>query len=117
MASDPLRSRRLGDRSLGAASTSTYVAPPAAADAYTSDKPTESAKPSSYASRPRKASLSDDRPLAKASRSRTGTTSWWSRVGGGLDVIQPGENRVLAGLVLLGAVVRYWHIARPSSVV
>ncbi|TKA55636.1 hypothetical protein B0A53_02814 [Rhodotorula sp. CCFEE 5036] len=86
MASDPLRSRRLGDRSLGAASTSTYVAPPAAADAYTSDKSTESAKPS-------------------------------SRVGGGLDVIQPGENRVLAGLLLLGAVVRYWHIARPSSVV
>jgi hypothetical protein len=34
-----------------------------------------------------------------------GTTStWWSRVGGGLDVIQPGENRVLAGLLLLGAV-------------
>jgi hypothetical protein len=31
-------------------------------------------------------------------------------------VIQPGENRVLAGLLLLGAVVRYWHIARPSSV-
>lgn len=111
MASDPLRSRRLGDRSLAAASTSTYVAPPVGA--YTSDNPTEGAKPASYASRPRKASLSDDRPLAKAAKTR----SWWSRVGGGLDVIQPGENRVLAGLVLLGAVVRYWHIARPSSVV
>lgn len=114
MASDPLRSRRLGDRALAAASTSTYVAPPVGA--YTPDNPTEAPKPASYASRPRKPSLSDDRPLAKASKHQIRST-WWSRVGGGLDVIQPGENRVLAGLLLLGAVVRYWHIARPSSVV
>ncbi|GAA5992900.1 hypothetical protein JCM10908_001396 [Rhodotorula pacifica] len=100
MASDPLRSRRLG----GTITTSTT------ADFTSTEKPSLAA-----AARPRKPSLSDDRAAGKRhpGKAKTG----WSRLGGGLDVIQPGEHRVIAGLVLLGAVVRYWHIGRPSSVV
>ncbi|GAA5876172.1 hypothetical protein JCM3774_003518 [Rhodotorula dairenensis] len=104
MASDPLRSRRLAAPATASTATSRTLPREPYAD-----------KPSSPAKQ-RKLSLSDDRNAAKAARSRP-PAGLWSRVGGGLDVVQPGENRVLAGLVLLGAVVRYWHIARPSSVV
>ncbi|GAA5849104.1 hypothetical protein JCM8547_006446 [Rhodosporidiobolus lusitaniae] len=43
--------------------------------------------------------------------------TFWTRCGGGLEHLQRGESRVLLGLTLLGAVVRYWKIGRPSSVV
>ncbi|GAA5827468.1 hypothetical protein JCM11251_003824 [Rhodosporidiobolus azoricus] len=43
--------------------------------------------------------------------------SFWTRCGGGLEHLERGETRVLLGLTLLGAVVRYWKIGRPSSVV
>ena len=36
--------------------------------------------------------------------------------GGGLN-LSDGEGRVLAGLLLLGALVRFWRLDRPSSVV
>lgn len=42
--------------------------------------------------------------------------TFWTAIGGGLD-LQKGESRVLMGLTLLGAVVRFWHIGRPDSVV
>lgn len=113
MASDPLRSRRLAATAAASSTTSRTAAVSVPAEPY-ADKLTASAP-----ARPRKLSLSEDRTVArKANRpSAAAAAGLWSRVGGGLDVVQPGENRVLAGLVLLGAVVRYWHIARPSSVV
>lgn len=42
--------------------------------------------------------------------------TFWTKVGGGLE-LSSGENRVLLGLVLLAGVVRLWQIGRPSSVV
>ncbi|KAK4049599.1 Dolichyl-phosphate-mannose--protein mannosyltransferase 1 [Microbotryomycetes sp. JL201] len=43
-------------------------------------------------------------------------TSYWTRLGGGLN-LSTGETRVVAGLTVLAAVVRLWKIGRPSSVV
>lgn len=54
-----------------------------------------------------------------SSKSRKGhgeARTFWDEIGGGLR-LKKGEPRVLVGLLLLGAVVRLWHIERPSSVV
>lgn len=42
--------------------------------------------------------------------------TFWEKLGGGLHLTS-GETRVLAGLILLGSVVRFWRIDRPTSVV
>ncbi|GAA5939861.1 uncharacterized protein JCM15063_004328 [Sporobolomyces koalae] len=114
--SEPLRSRRAppidptASPSIG--STGSYAPAPApphvTTDTSTSrfgfastDKPTltnRSSKP--------------ERAIPESKRIRTK----WDKLGGGLN-LQPGETRVITGLVMLGAVVRYWKIGRPSSVV
>jgi dolichyl-phosphate-mannose-protein mannosyltransferase len=53
-----------------------------------------------------------ERPIPESKRIK----SKWEKLGGGLN-LQPGETRVLLGLTILGAVVRFWKIGRPSSVV
>lgn len=125
---EPLRARRSAhDRPLGASSSSAAASssspaapppqhvqpgyPPVNGTTYT----TQQAKPS-LSTRPRKPSLSED-ALARGPRTRAAAASWWHRCGGGLDQMQPGESRILLGLTLFGAVVRYWKIGRPSSVV
>ncbi|GAA5913221.1 hypothetical protein JCM6882_000036, partial [Rhodosporidiobolus microsporus] len=55
----------------------------------------------------------DAKGLPESKRPR----SFWTKCGGGLEHLERGESRVLIGLTLLGAVVRYWKIGRPSSVV
>ncbi|BGP33280.1 Dolichyl-phosphate-mannose--protein mannosyltransferase 1 [Rhodotorula toruloides] len=109
---EPLRARRTLDRpttptrSSDTNPSSTQYPP----DPYSAKVP--------LTNRPRKPSLSDriGSPGGKRAK-RDAPASLWSRVGGGLDVVQPGENRVLAGVILLGSVVRLWKIGRPSSVV
>lgn len=57
------------------------------------------------------------KPLAGAKGSgAAGRRAFWDAIGGGLK-LGKGESRVLAGLTLLGSVVRFWQIGRPSSVV
>lgn len=62
------------------------------------------------------------KPVSLTNRSTSSTAkhrssnSRWDKLGGGLNLAQ-GETRVLAGLTLLGSVVRLWKIGRPSSVV
>lgn len=66
-------------------------------------------------------SQSQPRPTAiyakgdRANKAR-GRRTFWDSIGGKL-ALGKGETRVLAGLTILGAVVRFWHIGRPSSVV
>lgn len=122
MASDPLRSRRAHPASASASASANPVASSStaspAAEPLTQSQgyPAQGQQDSLLGPKRRKPSLSGDRDRAKQ-RPHQRPATWWSRVGGGLDGIHPGENRVLAGLVILGAVVRYWHIATPSSVV
>lgn len=124
---EPLRARRSAhDRPLASSSSSspsTSNAAPAAPapPAYPPSPYTQTTKPS-LTTRTRKPSLSDDagqRTAARgAPRAAGGRGSgFWHRCGGGLEGMQHGESRILLGLTLVGAVVRYWKIGRPSSVV
>ena len=65
-------------------------------------------------------SQSQPRPTAiyaKSDRLKSrGMPSFWDGIGGGL-ALGKGETRVLAGLTLLGSVVRFWHLGRPGGVV
>lgn len=67
--------------------------------------------PSSSQPRPAAIYAKSDRTI----KSR-GRTSFWESLGGGL-ALGKGETRVLAGLTLLGSVVRFWHLGRPGGVV
>ncbi|BGP49458.1 Dolichyl-phosphate-mannose--protein mannosyltransferase 1 [Rhodotorula kratochvilovae] len=116
---EPLRARRLAqDRPLTpAASTPASTAQPAqpyppAAQYAPQGSPLAK---QGLTTRTRKPSIAGDAPAPHPRATRS--SSFWRRCGGGLDQIQHGESRVIAGLVLLGAVVRYWKIGRPSSVV
>ena len=59
--------------------------------------------------------LRDDEKRSKRSLNHAGS-SRMNRIGGGLN-LGHGEARLLCGLTLLGSVVRFWKIGRPSSVV
>ncbi|GAA5999821.1 uncharacterized protein JCM10292_003757 [Rhodotorula paludigena] len=115
---EPLRARR---QPHPPASAPSYPPHPPTVDPFHRDSspartatttPPTTAKPTPLATRPRKPSLSLDRDL----KARPPHRSPWARLGGGLD-LDRGESRVILGLTLLGAVVRYWKIGRPSSVV
>ncbi|GAA6010077.1 hypothetical protein JCM10207_007548 [Rhodosporidiobolus poonsookiae] len=92
--------------------------PSTTSPAYPPDPFSHTAKPPPAAHSTRPLGLTNrapklDRDLPESKRART----FWTRCGGGLDAVQKGETRVLLGLTLLGAVVRYWKIGRPDSVV
>lgn len=53
---------------------------------------------------------------AKAASKHRAKPTFFDALGGGLN-LGPGESRVLLGLLVLGAVVRFWRLDRPSSVV
>lgn len=55
-------------------------------------------------------------PSKPSLSAKPGQESFVESFGGGLNLSR-GEGRVLAGLVLLGSVVRFWRLDRPSSVV
>ncbi|GAA6049360.1 hypothetical protein JCM3770_007307 [Rhodotorula araucariae] len=120
---EPLRARRPAHDRTPPPAASTAQPTPLAAPAFALAPPVpypavpahnHPAAKHSLTTRTRKPSLAGDGPHPH----RTPTSSSiWSRCGGGLDNVHKGESRVIAGLVLLAAVVRYWKIARPSSVV
>ncbi|GAA6009588.1 hypothetical protein JCM11491_001025 [Sporobolomyces phaffii] len=106
--SEPLRSRRtpLTDPTVSPpiGSTSQYPPPEKPSSLYSlasADKVTLTNR-----------STKNERPVPESKRIK----SRWDKFGGGLN-LQPGETRILLGLTLLGAVVRFWKIGRPSSVV
>ncbi|GAA5961088.1 hypothetical protein JCM21900_006701 [Sporobolomyces salmonicolor] len=115
---EPLRARRspLNDPSLASSRPSSTPAssqyPPAPFDDHSSTPSSfhslASAQKPSLTNRPAK----HDHPVPESKRRKT----FWDRCGGGLNLAK-GESRVLLGLTLLGAVVRFWKIGRPSSVV
>ncbi|GAA6059891.1 hypothetical protein JCM10212_005274 [Sporobolomyces blumeae] len=116
--SEPLRARRAPPLdpavSSSSPSNSQYPPPPSSS----SDKPSSlyslaSADKLSLTNRSTSSSAKYDRFVPESKRR---SKSFWDKCGGGLD-LERGENRVLFGLTLLGAVVRYWKIGRPSSVV
>ncbi|BGP17531.1 hypothetical protein JCM10213_004073 [Rhodosporidiobolus nylandii] len=81
--------------------------------AFARPAPTQADRPVSLTNRSTNRGTKGARELPESKRPRT----LWTRCGGGLEGLQKGETRVLVGLTLLGAVVRYWKIGRPSSVV
>lgn len=115
---EPLRARR---QPHPPASAPSYPPHPPTVDPFHRDSSpastatattTTTPKPTPLSTRPRKPSLSLDRDL----KARPPHRSPWATLGGGLD-LDRGESRVILGLTLLGAVLRYWKIGRPSSVV
>lgn len=60
---------------------------------------------------------SNSKPIYKPSKAdRDEIPGFWDGLGGGLNLVK-GEGRVLAGLLVLGSVVRFWKLGDPSSVV
>ncbi|GAA5856995.1 hypothetical protein JCM9279_007304, partial [Rhodotorula babjevae] len=121
---EPLRARRSAhDRPLASSSSpsaATAAPAPAPPPAYPPSPYSQTTNKPSLTTRTRKPSLSDDAGQRTTARGapRTGRGSrFWHRCGGGLEAMQHGESRILLGLTLVGAVVRYWKIGRPSSVV
>ncbi|KAM0750753.1 glycosyltransferase family 39 protein [Meredithblackwellia eburnea MCA 4105] len=122
--SQPLRSRRAlteqhhHDSTSSAAPAQQGPTPPTPTPFYIPSSATHNSRPTAIYAK------SDSHRLLHSSKSsRDGSpagkhsrNSFWSNIGGGLD-LSNGENRVLIGLTILGAVVRFWHLGRPSSVV
>lgn len=105
----PLRSRRglTSNPDLTVSSPSQDSTKEAASDFYIpSASSTKQAYPYEKSTAPVPAVASKHRPKP----------SFVESLGGNFNLSR-GEGRVLAGLVLLGSVVRFWRIDRPDSVV
>lgn len=103
---EPLRSRRPAEPAIATTTNSVGFHPKAESDYAAAHEGLTNRH---------KASLSEGGGGGGTGRGKQAET-FWTKVGGGLE-LSKGENRVLAGLVLLAGVVRLWMIGRPSSVV